>query len=523
MELNTTSTRPTLGIMEFQTFSGLAHTLQTAAVAALIFAVCACIPKLTYRAKLASLPTLGQSNSGEKHRQNYLSSAKSIYKEGYQKFKDCVFLVKTSDGEDCVVIPPALLQELRKLPDDVLSFPKAIDRGMETKYTKLIAESNLVAHTIKSDLTPALTRLNPTICGEVDVAMKHHLPECEDWTEVSINNKLIDIVARVSGRVFVGPDLCQAPEYLECGSKYTVFLIEAVRAIKQITPWLRPILVPRLPEIHRLRDMEARAARFLQPIVRERMEAQKNDPNWQKPDDMLQWLMDRSSEDGTSTVESLAKLQLGLIFAAIHTTTMSATNMLYTLAVTPEYIQPLREEIRAAMAEADGIITSRALQQMEKLDSYMKEVMRLWPPGITSFGRRVLKGITLSNGQHIPPGVMIEVPSHAIYSDSAYYPDGDTFDGFRHYKLRRGGAAADHARNQFVTTNDTNLAFGYGRHACPGRFFAANEIKMILARLILDFDVKMPGDAKERYKQMEHGKQNTPHPGKTLMLKRVVV
>tara|TARA_R110002003_G_scaffold9_25_gene598 strand:+ start:1333 stop:1764 length:432 start_codon:yes stop_codon:yes gene_type:complete len=142
---------------------------------------------------------------------------------------------------------------------------------------------------------------------------------------------------------------------------------------------------------------------------------------------------------------------------------------------------------------------------------------------IASFGRRVLKGITLSNGQYIPPGVIIEVPSQAIYGDSAHYPDSDTFDGFRHYKLRRGGAAADHARNQFVTTNDTNLAFGYGRHACPGRFFAANEIKMILARLILEFDVKMPGDATERYKQMEFGRQSAPHPGKTLMLKRVEI
>lgn len=144
-----------------------------------------------------------------------------------------------------------------------------------------------------------------------------------------------------------------------------------------------------------------------------------------------------------------------------------------------------------------------------------------------SFGRRVLKGVTLSNGQYIPAGVIIEVPSHAIYNDEAHYPEADTFDGFRHYKLRSGGTASDHARNQFVTTNESNLAFGYGRHACPGRFFAANEIKMILARLILDYDIKMPGDSKTgiegRYKNLEIGRSNTPHPGKTLLMKRVEV
>jgi cytochrome P450 len=64
------------------------------------------------------------------------------------------------------------------------------------------------------------------------------------------------------------------------------------------------------------------------------------------------------------------------------------------------------------------------------------------------------------------------------------------------------------------------LAFGYGRHACPGRFFAANEIKMILARLVLDFDIKMPGDVTERYPQIAIGAGNSPDPTKTLMLKR---
>ncbi|KAF2029035.1 cytochrome P450 monooxygenase-like protein [Setomelanomma holmii] len=520
MDLNATTASPKVAGIELQTFAGLYHTLQTATVAALIFLVCASIPKLKHRAQLAKLPTLGPDGGG-KQGQGYLKSAKYVYSEGYQKFKNCVFRITTSDGEDNVVIPPILLPELRKLPDDVLSFPKAVDRSMETKYTKIITDAKLSAHTIKSDLTPALTRLNPMICGEVDAAIRQYLPPCSDWTEVRMDSTLVDIVARVSGRVFVGPDLCQDPEYLECGSKYTIFVMQAVHAIKPIRPWLRPFLVPRLPEIQRLRDMEKRAAKHLQPIIRERVEAEKNDPNWQKPDDMLQWLMTRSAEDGIFTIGEMAKLQLGLIFAAIHTTTMTATNILYTLAVTPEYIKHLREEIQNASVENNGIITSRALQQMEKLDSYMKEVTRLWPPGITSFGRRVLKGITLSNGQYIPPGVIIEVPSQAVYADSEHYPDSETFDGFRHYKLRRGGTATDHARHQFVTTNDTNLTFGYGRHACPGRFFAANEIKMILARLILEFDIKMPGDATERYKQMEFGRTTAPSPGKTIMLKRV--
>jgi hypothetical protein len=33
----------------------------------------------------------------------------------------------TNDGVDSVVVPPKFLPELRRLPDSVLSFPKAIE------------------------------------------------------------------------------------------------------------------------------------------------------------------------------------------------------------------------------------------------------------------------------------------------------------------------------------------------------------------------------------------------------------
>lgn len=158
---------------------------------------------------------------------------------------------------------------------------------MEVKYTRIVTDAHLAVHAIRSDLTPSLARMNSTICAEVDAAVRQYFPSCDDWTEVCINDRLVDVITRVSGRVFVGPDLCRDQEYLECGSKYTVYLMDAVKAIKKIRPWLRPFVVPRLQEIKRLREMETRAARQLQPMVRERLEAEKNDSNWQKPDDMV--------------------------------------------------------------------------------------------------------------------------------------------------------------------------------------------------------------------------------------------
>lgn len=72
---------PKSASIDFQTLAGLAHTLQTVAIAGLIFAVCAYLPKLKYRSQLSKLPTL--SSGG------YLTSAREKYKEGYQKVSLC--------------------------------------------------------------------------------------------------------------------------------------------------------------------------------------------------------------------------------------------------------------------------------------------------------------------------------------------------------------------------------------------------------------------------------------------------
>jgi hypothetical protein len=85
MDFNTTIVASEQTTVESQTFGWTGLGLQTAALAALIFAVCAYFPKLKARMQLAKLPVL-QEVAGEKiSRQTYLTSARALYSEGYQK------------------------------------------------------------------------------------------------------------------------------------------------------------------------------------------------------------------------------------------------------------------------------------------------------------------------------------------------------------------------------------------------------------------------------------------------------
>lgn len=79
------------------------------------------------------------------------------------------------------------------------------------------------------------------------------------------------------------------------------------------------------------------------------------------------------------------------------------------------------------------------------------------------------------------------------------------FEGLRYYRKgleQADGQSKDAAgKHQFVSMSKKSMMFGYGRHACPGRFFAGNEIKLILAKILQDFDLKLEGD--ERYPNMK--------------------
>ncbi|KAM5349587.1 hypothetical protein ACJ41O_006092 [Fusarium nematophilum] len=377
-------------------------------------------------------------------------------------------------------------------------------------------------------LTPALVRLNPIIATEVVEAMALELPQSGEWEEVDINKKLLRIVAIVSGRIFIGPELCRNEKYLDAAINYTIDVMIAVYMVGLVPLWLRPFIAPRLPFVKKVRKRIEEADEFLRPIVTARREALQ-DPNAEQPDDMLQWIINSQAKFREYNDKELAKLQLSVSMAAIHTTTLTTTNALYTLAAMPRLVPELQHDVRQAVAESGGEFTSSALQNMKKLDSFLKETMRCYPLAAASFQRKVLKSFTLSNGQVIPAGVIVEVPAGSIAADDAIFENADVFDCLRFYKLRQekgkhgsGTKAAEVVANsQFVSVSESNLTFGYGRHACPGRFFAANEIKMIMANILLHYEVKNPDGVTERHKNIRTGSQLSPDPTKRIMVRKL--
>ena len=70
-------------------------------------------------------------------------------------------------------------------------------------------------------------------------------------------------------------------------------------------------------------------------------------------------------------------------------------------------------------------------------------------------------------------------------------------DPLRYYDLSKGKTKND-SNNHFSSVAQGDSWFGYGRQACPGRWYAEAQIKLILATLILKFDFGFLKDQSSR-------------------------
>lgn len=97
--------------------------------------------------------------------------------------------------------------------------------------------------------------------------------------------------------------------------------------------------------------------------------------------------------------------------------------------------------------------------------------------------------ITLSDNVFIPKDTYMFI-GPVPHQDPELYPDPTEFNGYRFYKMREEPGHAN--KHQFVSTGPEITVFGHGHHSCPGRFFASNEIKLLMVYMIMYYDWKLP-------------------------------
>ncbi|KAG2219260.1 hypothetical protein INT45_000036, partial [Circinella minor] len=216
--------------------------------------------------------------------------------------------------------------------------------------------------------------------------------------------------------------------------------------------------------------------------------------------DVLQDLIENVKIPKNMSITShIVNYIMALIFASIHTTSENGTIVLYRILQRPELIEELLEEQKEVLKNnginpngtARDVFTFEIVKSLPKLDSIVRESLRLrnefYELPHSNIGK---KKVVLSNGTVIPPGEDVLI--------NAWY--NQQYDGWDEYKI------ADEDRSEFkpyrylnsgrpsTKVGDDYLVFGEGKHACPGRWFAIQEIKTIISLIIRDYKIRPSSD-----------------------------
>ncbi|KAI6469461.1 hypothetical protein MCOR17_003810 [Pyricularia oryzae] len=426
---------------------------------------------------LAVLP-----GKGRKPKESYMESASRTIAAGLEKYSG-PFQMITSTGPK-LVLPHKYADEIRNRPE--LDFNEAFRKDFFAHYPGFdgfkasLDNPFLIPQTLRLKLTPSMGLVTHHLVDEATDALHGIYGEDPNWHSVTFKQNNLDLIARLSSRVFLGKPICRDKQWLEIAKNHTVDSFLAARDLRAQPFFMRRIMHRFMPHNVNIQRHYADASRIISTEVENRRRrAEQLLSEGKKPprvSDAIGWMVEVAKGQKVDYVAT----QLSLTVASIHATTEALTVALMDVANYPELKKELREEVIQVIGE--GGWSKQALYNMKLMDSFLKESQRFHPPSDVTLNRKVMQNMTLSDGTRLPKGAIIMVASKL--RDPKIYERPNEFDARRFLRLRDDSNNA----NQYVSTSNEMFAFGHGRHACPGRFLASSELKVALAHMLLKYD-----------------------------------
>ncbi|OAG35209.1 hypothetical protein AYO21_10607 [Fonsecaea monophora] len=436
----------------------------------------------------------------------YIKNGAEVMQVGWERYskKGQHYLMRTP-GFTMLVVAPRLTEEIRSAADDTLSAVKANSEFMQFRYTlhKFMETDQYHNVVVQRQLTQ---NLGPSLYAIVDEAKGSFKDTLGTFkvsfplvpTDLTMWNLSFDIVTRTANRLLFGPELAKNAEFLRLSVDFSFIMFGGADMIRTYAEILKPLVLYWKTPMHKTLNL---ARKHLVPVIEQRIalmqqhEAAGTMDVWkkEKPNDCIQWVLDVTPLEKRDP-QMLVYRMLHINIAAVHTSSVTFLDCIYELAAHPEIHDELRQEILTTFA-AEGNWSKQGLTHLHKMDSFMRECVRFNPVFSGNLDRIALKDTTLSDGTFVPKGTWVTVPSYPMYMDDDYYENAHEFDAFRFSKKRE--KSGQETAFSFVQTSTTYLHFGHGKHACPGRFFAANEIKILLVLTLMNYDISLPDPTKK--------------------------
>ncbi|XP_035672701.1 cytochrome P450 26B1-like [Branchiostoma floridae] len=190
------------------------------------------------------------------------------------------------------------------------------------------------------------------------------------------------------------------------------------------------------------------------------------------PDDVLSFIISSAKEEGKAVdQQQLLDTAVELLFAGHETTSSAATSLIMHLALQPQVVQKVQEDLeKHGLLQPDQPLSLEQVGRLTYVGQVVKEVLRISPPIGGGF-RKALKTFAIG-GFQVPEGWAVMYSIRDTHSASQLFSSPQQFDPDR-------WAAADSTAIRYDF-----LPFGAGPRACAGKEFAKLQLKLLCVELV---------------------------------------
>ncbi|KAK4097704.1 cytochrome P450 [Parathielavia hyrcaniae] len=210
--------------------------------------------------------------------------------------------------------------------------------------------------------------------------------------------------------------------------------------------------------------------------------------------DFVEAMATAMSEDGRMLTRHEMDVSARLlVFAGSETTATSLAAVAYFLAKYPVVQKKVADEVRSGFA-SEAEMNFSSVSKLQYLLVVMDEAMRVFPTVPGQMPRICGPGGDIICGIHVPAGTGLEIWPYAVNHSARNFTEPDKFiperwlpdeeyKGIRFDKQRHGAFQP----------------FSFGPRNCIGKNLAYVEMRLILARLMWNYDLVLADEAAERF------------------------
>ncbi|PWY68979.1 cytochrome P450 [Aspergillus sclerotioniger CBS 115572] len=343
----------------------------------------------------------------------------------------------------------------------------------------------------------------PFLLGYVDKLIKrlHDIAESElsvnmvKWYNLTTFDLIGDLAF---GESFGGLD---SSEY----HHWVTTIFEFIRALafiklKDYYPLVFRIVAPFIPK--HLKEARRRQQNHSRITVQKRLHGQRDRG---QADFMESMLRHRGEKDGLTDEELEANASI-IIIAGSETTATLLSGLTYFLCRNPEALKKVTREVRSVMQTEADITVNNATANLPYMLACIDEAFRMYPP-IPSGLQRVTPITPMDiSGYQVSPNTKVAVHQSAAYLSRLNFYEPDKFIPERWLPESKN----DPSSSFYHDNRDVVQPFSVGPRNCIGRNLAYAEMRVILARVLWNFDIELCEESLDWYNQKSYSLWEKP-------------